>query len=236
MGDVPAEPPVITSYQSPSALVADDEPTSTTRLKELDNTIPHIQRDRARTSLSTYLKAAAGSSKRGFHRDRSRCEIGIDSNSSDDDIRTLSTRTQSKNDVKFENQFVSQFADNIPDITKRNRKSTESSRLKLPRSTSKSFPDVLSLEDEIVDDDDWMVPDDVSNYSQPMKKPKRGSTQLKRIDPSLADWGHADFQTDQSAPAVNDSSQSVSMKQQPTAFRLRVKINDQAFMVVVPGR
>jgi len=239
LANVPADPPILKSSQTPSALVTEyrDEPTSTSRLKESDDNVPRIQRDKTRTSLSSYLKAAASSSKRSFSRNRSRCEIAIDSDSSDDDVRKLSSRTQSRNDQKFESQIVTgnAFNDDIPDLAKRrNRKNLDSDQPRLSRSDSKSVVDALVIEDEIVDDDDWLIPDDVNNYTQPTKKHKR--TQLKLIEPSLADWGHSDFQTDQSAPVIHEASQVVSVKQQPTAFRLRVKINDQAFMVVVSGR
>lgn len=98
----------------------------------------------------------------------------------------------------------------------------------------------LTNEEEHVDDDDWLV-DDISEYSQPIKKPKRNSSDLKRAEPMQSDWSNHQF-SDQSTPSFNSPQpiavdQEIKQKQQPIiALRLRLKINDRSFIFAVPGR
>ena len=100
------------------------------------------------------------------------------------------------------------------------------------------IPSSLTDDDEIVDDDDWLVSDDVSCYVQPMKKLKRNSTPLKRVDPSMDDWHDCEFpkQSSLTVASANSTQMTSSSIQAPSAFRLRVKVNERAFMFAVPER
>ena len=234
--------PVVKSSGSPTALIPEpefnEEPTS--KFVELDDDISRLARNRTRIGVSSYMKSAA-TSKRSLNPSFNWCDVDIDT--SDGDIRTFSMRTQLKNVLKSKKAaesdhcFVSAFNDNIPDISRRHKvENLDSFRVKLARFDSKSFSDALATDDELMDDCDWLIDDDVSQYSQPIKKQKRGSSQWKRKNVLLNDRDDSDAETNQSAFVVDKTSQAKCMKQQTTAFRLRVKINDQAFMMVVPGR
>ena len=84
-----------------------------------------------------------------------------------------------------------------------------------------------------MDDDDWLIPDDVDAYTQPMKKYKRGSTPLKRIDPGLAERG---VSPDTSFSSVACTSGTEDLRMRAPAFRIRVKINEHSFIFAVPER
>ena len=101
--------------------------------------------------------------------------------------------------------------------------------------TQENHPAALTAEKENVISDDWLV-DDLNEYSQPIKKHKRHSTQLKRIQPLQSDWSNCEFEDRQTSQKPLFPCPEPTLQQPTTGFRIKVKIDDRGFIFAVSGR